>query len=103
GFDNPQRLGNGETGGAAALPIWIGYMEKVLAGVPESWQETPARMLSVTTKDPSGQMSNEMIYDELLPSTPENNTNEPAEPAAPEKQQAPAPVVTVQPKPINTH
>lgn len=103
GFDNPQRLGNGETGGAAALPIWIGYMEKVLAGVPESWQETPARMLSVTTKDPSGQMSNEMIYDELLPSTPENTTNEPTEPAAPENQQAPAPVVTVQPKVINTH
>ena len=27
-----------ETGGAAALPMWIGYMEKALAGVPESFK-----------------------------------------------------------------
>jgi penicillin-binding protein 1A len=26
GFDQPRNLGNGETGGASALPIWIGYM-----------------------------------------------------------------------------
>ena len=28
GFDQPKKLGNGETGGFAALPIWIGYMGK---------------------------------------------------------------------------
>jgi penicillin-binding protein 1A len=41
GFDQPKRMGNGETGGAAALPIWIGFMEHALKNVPESWPETP--------------------------------------------------------------
>ena len=32
GFDQPKKLGNNETGGAAALPIWIGYMEQGAEG-----------------------------------------------------------------------
>ena len=35
GFDNNKSLGGGETGGGAALPIWMRYMEKALKGVPE--------------------------------------------------------------------
>src|SRR3954469_14448892 len=35
GFDQPRTLGRNETGGAVALPIWIGYMERALKGVPE--------------------------------------------------------------------
>ncbi|MGB4811703.1 MAG: PBP1A family penicillin-binding protein [Methylophilaceae bacterium] len=35
GFDKPQPLGKGETGGAAALPIWIKYMAVALKGLPE--------------------------------------------------------------------
>ncbi|MFN7351895.1 MAG: penicillin-binding protein 1A, partial [Burkholderiales bacterium] len=34
GYDQPKNLGPRETGGAAALPIWIGYMNKALSGVP---------------------------------------------------------------------
>jgi penicillin-binding protein 1A len=34
GFDQPKKLGNGETGGSAALPIWIGYMDKALKACP---------------------------------------------------------------------
>jgi penicillin-binding protein 1A len=34
GFDQPRKLGNNETGGAAALPIWIGYMNRALKDVP---------------------------------------------------------------------
>jgi penicillin-binding protein 1A len=30
GFDQPKKLGNGETG-ATALPMWIGFMEMALA------------------------------------------------------------------------
>ena len=30
GFDQPKNLGNRETGGGLALPIWIGYMQKAL-------------------------------------------------------------------------
>src|SRR3954463_1394026 len=36
GFDTPSNLGNNETGGIAALPIWSAYAGKVLKGVPES-------------------------------------------------------------------
>jgi penicillin-binding protein 1A len=30
GYDQPKNLGNKETGGGLALPIWIGYMQKAL-------------------------------------------------------------------------
>jgi penicillin-binding protein 1A len=35
GFDQPQSLGSRETGGGAALPIWMGYMKKALERFPE--------------------------------------------------------------------
>lgn len=34
GFDNEKSLGKGETGSRAASPIWLGYMQKALAGRP---------------------------------------------------------------------
>jgi penicillin-binding protein 1A len=34
GFDEEGTLGKGETGGAAACPIWVGYMKRVLANKP---------------------------------------------------------------------
>jgi len=42
GFDQPRPLGERETGGGLALPIWISYMVKVLNGVPEVVREMPA-------------------------------------------------------------
>ncbi|MCL2162708.1 MAG: PBP1A family penicillin-binding protein, partial [Betaproteobacteria bacterium] len=36
GFPTPRNLGRGETGGTAALPIWIDYMRTALAGTPET-------------------------------------------------------------------
>jgi penicillin-binding protein 1A len=35
GYDQPKTLGPQETGAAAALPIWMAFMSKVLKGVPE--------------------------------------------------------------------
>jgi penicillin-binding protein 1A len=34
GYDTPKNLGSRETGGGLALPVWIGFMQKALAGVP---------------------------------------------------------------------
>jgi penicillin-binding protein 1A len=35
GYDTPRQLGvRGETGGSLSLPIWIGYMQTALQGVP---------------------------------------------------------------------
>jgi len=35
GYDQPRSLGARETGGGVAMPIWIGYMQEALRGVPE--------------------------------------------------------------------
>lgn len=42
GFDKPKNLGNRETGGGLALPIWIGYMQKALPGFATQEREVPA-------------------------------------------------------------
>lgn len=44
GFDQPRKLGGGETGGTAALPIWIGYMQQALKNVPEAYMPVPEGM-----------------------------------------------------------
>ncbi len=41
GFDQPRKLGDRETGGGLALPIWISYMGKALKGVPEQPRTVP--------------------------------------------------------------
>jgi penicillin-binding protein 1A len=98
GFDQPKKLGNGETGGSAALPMWIGFMEKALHGVPESYMELPADLVPINAKDPASKnLHAEFIYKEYLPPA---EHEEPA--AAPEVQQAPAPVVDAKPKTVET-
>ena len=97
GFDQPKRLGNGETGGSAALPMWIGFMEHALKGVPESWQEAPAGMVSIVANDPSGKTSKELIYKEYLPPPPADD-DAPKPETKPEPTQAPAPVRDAKPK-----
>ena len=76
GFDQPKRLGNGETGGSAALPMWLGFMSKALQGVPESKMEAPQGLVPISAIDPSSKSKNtEFIYREYL------QEFEPAEPA----------------------
>jgi penicillin-binding protein 1A len=41
GYDQPKNLGNKETGGGLALPIWIGYMSKALKDVPVEERAVP--------------------------------------------------------------
>ncbi len=47
GFDQPKNLGNRETGGGLALPIWINYMEKALKGVPMVERTVPDGIITV--------------------------------------------------------
>jgi penicillin-binding protein 1A len=54
GFDQPKSLGNGETGGQAALPIWIAYMQRVLKGVPEKPADVPEGVVSLRINAESG-------------------------------------------------
>jgi penicillin-binding protein 1A len=41
GFDQPKKLGPGETGSVTALPIWMSYMAAALKGAPELAQRMP--------------------------------------------------------------
>ena len=41
GFDKPESLGDKETGGGLALPMWISYMGVALKGVPQEAREVP--------------------------------------------------------------
>lgn len=71
GFDQPRKLGTGETGGAAALPIWIGYMDKVLKGVPEAFMEVPDGLTRIKSEpDATGRENSDLMYKENLPSIP---------------------------------
>ncbi len=47
GFDQPKNLGPRETGGAAALPIWINFMQNALKGVPVVERQIPDGLLQV--------------------------------------------------------
>ncbi|MBC7414768.1 MAG: penicillin-binding protein 1A [Herminiimonas sp.] len=47
GYDQPKNLGNRETGGGLALPIWMGYMQKVLKDVPMVERAVPDGMIQV--------------------------------------------------------
>ncbi len=54
GFDTPANLGPNETGGQAALPIWMAYAGKVLKGVPETELATPPGVVAVAINPLTG-------------------------------------------------
>ena len=71
GFDQPRSLGDKETGGGAALPIWMGYMAKVLQNVPEAVYSMPENMIAARINKGGHRSANgeltEYFYQENLP------------------------------------
>ncbi len=65
GFDQPKKLGSGETGGTLALPVWIDYMKIALKGVPEQFLSVPTGLLKV--KPSFEAEGDDLIYEEHLP------------------------------------
>lgn len=47
GFDTPKKLGDKETGGGLALPIWINYMAKVLKNYPDIERPVPEGIVNI--------------------------------------------------------
>ncbi|MEG2030138.1 MAG: penicillin-binding protein 1A [Janthinobacterium sp.] len=47
GYDQPRNLGNRETGGGLALPIWINYMAKALKSIPVEERAVPDGLIRV--------------------------------------------------------
>jgi penicillin-binding protein 1A len=58
GYDTPRSLGDKETGGGLALPVWMDYMGKALKGVPEYKPMTPPDVTS---------LGGELYYDDMTP------------------------------------
>jgi penicillin-binding protein 1A len=87
GFDQPRSLGDKETGGGAALPMWISYMEKVLRDVPQAEYVMPENMVAMHIND-DGLLDDkspriEYFYQENVPTGQAapilNEQNKPAE------------------------
>ncbi len=47
GYDQPRSLGERETGGGLALPVWIGYMKDVLPRTPEKPRAIPPGVVQI--------------------------------------------------------
>jgi penicillin-binding protein 1A len=83
GHDQPRTLGANETGGVAALPIWIGYMQKALKGTPETTLPVPDGVISVRINaetglhDESGTVS-EYFLSEFPPRSRDDTLAQPA-------------------------
>ena len=82
GFDDFSPLGNRETGGRAALPMWVEFMRGALEGVPESTLEEPAGLVRARIDPDTGRLASagqsdaifELFRSENGPGTPENGT-----------------------------
>lgn len=77
GFDTPRSLGNSETGGHAALPIWISYMGKVLKGIPMAVPAPPAGITAAKInpetglRESNGTMTEYFLQEQLPPEAEE--------------------------------
>jgi penicillin-binding protein 1A len=58
GYDTPRSLGDKETGGGLALPVWMEYMSRALHGVPEYKSSMPPDVVS---------LGGELYFDDLTP------------------------------------
>lgn len=59
GYDTPRQLGvHGETGGSLSLPVWIGYMQAALKGVPVAEVPEPPGIVKV---------AGELYFDDYAP------------------------------------
>ncbi|WP_438394602.1 penicillin-binding protein 1A [Caballeronia sp. DA-9] len=58
GYDSPRSLGDKETGGGLALPVWMDYMSRALRDVPEYKSSMPPDVVS---------LGGELYFDDLTP------------------------------------
>jgi penicillin-binding protein 1A len=59
GYDQPRSLGKDETGGKAALPMWIHYMATALKGVPDEPYTIPDGVMTVKIDALTGTLAEE--------------------------------------------
>jgi penicillin-binding protein 1A len=59
GFDNYSPLGNRETGGTTALPMWIEFMQTALKNTPESPFDAPEGIVKAFINPQTGLLASE--------------------------------------------
>ncbi|MCY4312410.1 MAG: penicillin-binding transpeptidase domain-containing protein, partial [Gammaproteobacteria bacterium] len=59
GFDVPRFLGNRESGAAAALPIWINYMRRVIQDYPEKAYPRPETIITRFINKDTGRITSQ--------------------------------------------
>ncbi|MEE9332173.1 MAG: penicillin-binding protein 1A [Methylophilaceae bacterium] len=62
GYDQPRSLGKRETGGRAALPIWVKYMATALKGKPDVRPKIPKGIMSLRIDPVTGTRADEEDY-----------------------------------------
>jgi penicillin-binding protein 1A len=66
GFDSPEPMGRAETGGAAALPIWIDYMRVALEGVDVDKRLIPPGVIAAKINRLTGNLASPYSSDAIL-------------------------------------
>ena len=66
GFDEEGTLGKGETGGAAACPIWVGYMKRALANKPVQVFPVPEGIVYAKIDAATGRLAGPATQNVLL-------------------------------------
>jgi penicillin-binding protein 1A len=72
GYDEPKSLGNNETGGRVALPIWMDYMGPVLKNMPIAEYRPPSGIVATKINSETGFRESagnimEYFFNEQLP------------------------------------
>ncbi len=62
GYDSPKSLGRDETGGKAALPIWIKYMEVALKGMPIYQYKIPQGVVKLKIDPEDGTLLSDFSF-----------------------------------------
>lgn len=66
GYDQPRPLGANETGGVAALPMWIHYMEQALRGQPDTGYAMPEGVVPIKVNPKTGQPDDAGVVEYFL-------------------------------------
>jgi penicillin-binding protein 1A len=102
GFDKLAPMGRRETGGRAALPIWIDFMRVALDGVPEKIMKQPAGLISVRIDARTGKLARaddpdaifEYFHSDRVPTAPVDIRDGASVEVAPTRKDAAASKVT---------
>lgn len=91
GFDNEQSLGVGETGGRAALPIWLEFMKTAHKDLPRKTFSIPEKIVFVSIDNETGKVataqSKDVVKQAFLEGTEPTTSNDSANPSAEDEEE----------------